>query len=275
MLPGMTQRDSMLLGVCQTPVLRSREALVPFLEQAETQAAGRPALFLLPELFWGGFAYDQSTELPRETPELLHWLHQRALHAGLTFAGSFWNRTPQGPENALFLLGQGCEAPRRIRAKAELFPLSVEQRHFVPDSAPPAPFTVGDLLCGACICFELRFPEYFRYQVGQGERPLDLLLLSSQWPGVRAEHLRTLTRARAIENQCFVLSCNACGPSPLGELAGESCLVGPWGEIAFECGSDPEVLAAAFDPESLLRARRPFTSRAAGAIVLRPRLPHR
>ncbi len=271
MLPGMTQRGSMLLGVCQTPVLRSREALTPFLKQAEILAAGRPALFLLPELFWGGFAYDQSPELLRETPELLHFLHESALDSGLTLAGSFWNQTPQGPENALFLLGQGCKAPRRIRAKAELFPLSVEQEHFVPDTAPPVPFVVGDLLCGACICFELRFPEYFRYQVGQGERPLDLLLLSSQWPRVRAEHLRALTRARAIENQCFVLSCNARGPSPLGILAGESCLVGPWGEIVFECGSDPEVKAAAFDPDSLMRARKPFTSRRAAAIALRPR----
>lgn len=272
MVAGMTQRGSMLLGVCQTSVLRSRNDLAPFLEQAEASAAGSPALFLLPELFWGGFAYDQSPELLRETPELLHWLHQNALDAGLTLAGSFWNQTPQGPENALFLLGQGREAPRRIRAKAELFPLSVEQEHFVPDTAPPVPFMVGDLLCGACICFELRFPEYFRYQCAEhGQRPLDLLLLSSQWPQARAEHLRALTRARAIENQCFVLSCNAHGPSPLGLLAGESCLVGPWGEILFECGSDPEVKAAAFDPDSLMRARKPFTSRKANAIALRPR----
>ncbi len=265
----------MILGVCQTPVLRSREELHPFIERAGalSDAAGSssPGLFLLPELFWGGFDYENSESLVKETPELLSWLHGTAMGLNIRLAGSFWNQADDGPENAFFLLGAGLSEPTRIRAKAELFPVSQEEEHFVADATLPRTFDIGDLRCGAAICFELRFPEYFRYQVTQDSRGVDLMLLSSQWPASRADHLRTLTRARAIENQCYVLSCNCCGSSSLGALGGGSCLISPWGDVLFDCEGSAATMAKDFDPDTLDRARKLFATRESGIIALTPR----
>lgn len=257
----MLRDDEILLGVCQTPVLRSREKLLYFLDQAGSlaqQAGGGPALFLLPELFWGGFVYDLSRELAAETSDLAAWLQEHALQRGLTLGGTFWEAAGDCLYNTFLLLGAGLDSPQRLRAKRHLFPMSEEQRHFTPDQTPPAVFSLHGIACGLGICFELRFPETFRLQAASG---MDLALLSSQWPASRSRHLEILSHARAIENQCFLLSCNACGPSVLGELAGGSRLVSPWGEELFCCSHEPQVLCAPFSRNMLEKARAAFNTR--------------
>lgn len=267
----MRENNAPLLGVCQTPVLDSRQELEAFLDKAAAQAAAhdpaRPALFLFPELFWGGFVYDACEELAATTPGLLTWLQREAATRNLLCGGSFWEAAPDGLRNSFFFFGSSLEKPERIRGKRHLFPLSEEERHFTADTGPLALSSCLGLACGVAICFELRFPEIFRYQSGLG---MDLALLSSQWPATRASHLETLSRARAIENQCFLLSCNACGPSLLGELAGSSRCMTPWGQDMFVCGSGPEVRSAPFAPELLQRARAAFDSRPQGPNPLQP-----
>ena len=60
---------------------------------------------------------------------------------------------------------------------------------------------------GLAICYDLRFPELLRGYALAGAR---LMLLPAEWPHPRREHWRTLLRARAIENQCYVAACNRC-----------------------------------------------------------------
>jgi len=162
------------------------------------------------------------TLVPGSRQKLLPFLDQAAEQAasrGLLKAGTFWGQRGKTLRNTLHLSGSGLQDPSRLRSMQRLFPLSEEQRHFTAGSAPLEPISLAGLRCGLGICFELRFPEIFR---AQAKRGMELVLLSSQWPASRVLHLETLSRARAIENQCFLLSCNACGPSTLGPPAGEA-----------------------------------------------------
>ena len=69
-------------------------------------------------------------------------------------------------------------------------------------------FTLDSVRCGLLICYELRFPELWRTLALRGA---EVVFLPAQWTAARQYHWETLTAARAIENQLFVVSCNACG----------------------------------------------------------------
>ena len=268
--PDMTDMTDMtettgkkfLLGVCQTPVCPSMDQLEPFLERAAIAAAGHSddggtGLFLLPELFLGGFDYPRMAELAERTPEVTALLGEFCQRSGLFLAGTFWERLEDRYYNTLLLIGpDGVTTP--MCSKYHLFPLSDEERHFHGGQESPRILEQKEIRLGGAICFDLRFPEVFRHQARLGT---DVFLVSSQWPLSRVHHLRSLLTARAIENQCYVLSCNGVGPSPLGVLAGHSCLISPWGEDIFLCDDTPGVESALFDAATLARAQKAFDSR--------------
>lgn len=92
-------------------------------------------------------------------------------------------------------------------------------------------FELDGVSCGIIICYDLRFPEWTRKLAVQG---LDLLFVVSQWPDVRADHLRTLIRARAIENQMYLACCNSCGRTGDTQFGGGSAVIDPWGKVLAE-----------------------------------------
>lgn len=105
-----------------------------------------------------------------------------------------------------------------------------EQEFYTGGQSIPL-FKLDELSCSAAICYDLRFPELIRKEALQG---IDILFLPAQWPSKRLHHWRTLTMARAIENQCFVCDGNAVGAIKHTPLAGHSLVIDPWGEILLE-----------------------------------------
>ncbi|MCX7933834.1 MAG: carbon-nitrogen hydrolase family protein, partial [Planctomycetota bacterium] len=108
---------------------------------------------------------------------------------------------------------------------------------------------------GLAICYDLRFPELFRLYAQRGA--LLFFLPSNFTQRTGRDHWETLVRARAIENQCFVIAPNQCGANPAtGVMShGHSLIVGPWGEILAAAGDEETVIAADLDPELLRRSR--------------------
>lgn len=105
---------------------------------------------------------------------------------------------------------------------------------------------------GLAICYDLRFPEIFRkYALGGAT----LVILPAEWPRPRLTHWRTLLRARAIENQMFVIACNRVGQTPSDDFPGHSAVIDPWGEAIVEGGRDEELLTAEIDLEEVDRFR--------------------
>lgn len=111
---------------------------------------------------------------------------------------------------------------------------------------------------GLSVCYDLRFPELYRALAQQGA---EVLCVPSAFTEKTGEaHWLTLLRARAIENQCFVLAPNQSGTHPGGRRTwGHSLILDPWGELLAECPAEGEGLAlATLDFARLAEVRRSF-----------------
>ena len=114
----------------------------------------------------------------------------------------------------------------KVAEKVNLFPGFDAEKGFRRGKLL-GPFSLGKNFLAALICYDLRFPELAKYLVTRGAKVLFVL---SAWPRVRLFHYHQLLRARAIENQVFVLGANASGKVEGIELAGESVAFSPLGE---------------------------------------------
>ena len=127
--------------------------------------------------------------------------------------------------------------------KTHLFTPMGEDKFYTPGDHL-CRFTLDGVSCGLLICYDIRFPELTRSLTVDG---LDLLFVVSQWPKVRAFHLRTLTTARAIENQMFLACCNSCGTAGETKYGGGSVLLDPWGATLAEAGEEEALITADCD----------------------------
>jgi predicted amidohydrolase len=82
-----------------------------------------------------------------------------------------------------------------------------------------------------------------------------VICIPAQWPKPRQEHWRTLVRARAIENQLFVVACNACGPIGKLDFFGMSMIVDPKGELLAEAGEEQTEIIAPLDMQEMAQWR--------------------
>ncbi len=135
--------------------------------------------------------------------------------------------------------------------KTHLFTPMGEDGWFTPGSRL-CTFTLDGVKCGIIICYDVRFPELTRSLTVPG---LDMLFVVSQWPKVRTAHLRTLTAARAIENQMFVVCCNSCGKAEETQYGGNSAIIDPWGETVALAGEGEEIISAVCDLSILTKIR--------------------
>src|SRR5262249_20019989 len=122
--------------------------------------------------------------------------------------------------------------------------------------AAAAPVTVHTPLAtlGCSICYDLRFPELYRRLVDAGAEVL--LVPSAFTRPTGAAHWDVLCRARAIENQCYLLAANQTGASPHGHLDhGNSMIVDPWGTVLARAGDGEGVATAELDGAVLARVR--------------------
>jgi predicted amidohydrolase len=125
------------------------------------------------------------------------------------------------------------------------------ERQVAGRSPDPGPAPV----VGLAICYDLRFPELFRLLLDAGA---ELFCVPAAWPASRIGHWSLLGRARAVENQCLVLACNAVGVSSGVRLGGHSQVVAPTGEVLAEAGDTEEVLTVEVDPAETARCRAAF-----------------
>ncbi|MFG2116744.1 carbon-nitrogen family hydrolase [Streptomyces sp. NPDC048718] len=111
------------------------------------------------------------------------------------------------------------------------------------------------LTVGVATCYDLRFPELFRGLVDSGA---EAFVIPAGWPARRRGHWTLLARARAVENQAYVLACGTAGTHADVEQAGHSIVVDPWGEVLAEAGPGEETLRVVVDPAKVASTREQF-----------------
>ena len=121
--------------------------------------------------------------------------------------------------------------------KAHLFNLMNEHLYLKAGNEKNL-FSIQDLQMAGVICYDLRFPEWFRTHALAGAK---VIFVPAQWPAKRVDHWRILLQARAIENQCYIVAVNRVGNDPDNEFSGHSMVVSPWGEILWTAVDNEEI----------------------------------
>ncbi|MCK4839842.1 MAG: D-glycero-beta-D-manno-heptose 1-phosphate adenylyltransferase [Desulfobulbaceae bacterium] len=228
-------------------------------KQALAALAPAPgAIIALPELWAAGFDYPRMAEHGNRTPEILKVLQEQARLYNICLAGSLPEIASDRDRLIIFntLYFTGPEGVVGTIRKQQLFAPMAEDRYFT-GGTDPQPVQLGSDLLAGVVCFDLRFPDLIRHQAARGAR---LLVVSSQWPAARREHWRILLRARAIENQIFVIGCNRCGTTDGLEFGGHSMIVAPDGTVLAEAADQPENILLPVDQGLLGKTRELFTA---------------
>ena len=128
-------------------------------------------------------------------------------------------------------------------SKIHLVPMLNEPEFLAGGNKAAEVFEINGEKCGFVICYDLRFPEIFRDLSLSGAK---IIFVAAEWPIERTEHWMTLLKARAIENQCYIVASNTIGSQSDGTVfAGKSMIVNPFGEIMAEAGKDTEEILTA------------------------------
>jgi len=185
-------------------------------------------LYVLPEMWSTGFITEPKdvAEIVEESPSLL-WMRQKAMERNCAIAGSlavyesekFYNRF-------YFMKSDGTYV---YYDKYHLFTSGGENLHFTRGDQRVVVEWRGVRIM-LLVCYDLRFPVWTR-----NKKDYDLILYAANWPLSRQNVWNTLLRARAIENQCYVVGVNRVGNDPYCHYSGESVVIDSFGNPLVIC----------------------------------------
>lgn len=136
--------------------------------------------------------------------------------------------------------------------KVHLVPM-LDEHLYLKGGREYCQFEIGGVKCGTIICYDIRFCELVRKYALMGTQAL---FVAAEWPLTRLEHWKTLVRARAIENQMYVLASNHCGVTEGVPFGGSSMAIAPDGRILFDLGFEEAIGYVTVDPDLVQEQRR-------------------
>jgi len=227
------------------------DRLAPMIAKA---AAAGARLVVLSEMFSTGFS--MKTERIAEPPDgrSVSFLVDQARANDVWLCASVPERTAadERPFNQCVVAAPDGVTHRY--AKIHPFSYGREHEHYAPGER----FLTVDIegtRCSFFVCYDLRFADEF-WEVA---KVTDCYVVPANWPASRREHWMALLRARAIENQAFVIAANQIGTHPDGHRSGgRSMIVNPLGEILTIAGDAETTIAAEVDPRCVQQVRAEF-----------------
>jgi deaminated glutathione amidase len=228
-------------------------------------AADGARLVALPELFGflGSGRHLRAGAEPLDGPTVSWAADLARRHDMWVLAGSFVERAGDHLFNTSCLVAPTGELTAHYR-KVHLFDVEIEgagtheSELYTPGDAPVTT-TVDDLVVGLSVCYDLRSPELYRILTLLGASVLTVPSAFTAQTG--RDHWELLLRARAVENQVFVLAPDQCGTSADGiERHGHSLVIDPWGTVLADAGVEEGVAVADLDLDELHRVRRVLPS---------------
>ena len=228
------------------------ERLGPMIAVAAAEGA---RLVVLSEMFSTGFS--MATELiaePADGPSVQFLVDQARRH-DVWVTGSIPER-PAGadrPFNQLVLAAPDGAVHRY--AKIHPFGYGAEHEHYAAGDSFLT-VNVESVRCSFFVCYDLRFADEFWPLAPE----TDCYVVPANWPRSRRSHWSALLRARAIENQAYVVGVNRVGEGGSLTYAGDSVIIDPLGDVLASAGGGECIATADVDPAHVngLRTRFPF-----------------
>lgn len=221
-----------------------------------------PDLVILPEMFTTGFSMNsEKLALPPENP-VIGWMKGKATQLGSAITGSLIiaddpslpsNKTSSSKKHFNRLIFIDDQGNMSYYDKRHLFRMGGEGDHFSAGNRRLIVNYKGWRIC-PLICYDLRFPVWSR-----NREEYDLLIYVANWPAVRSDVWNTLLKARAIENQAWVIAVNRTGKDGEGiEYIGESQVIDPKGKEIHKSGAAPGIKELGISLEELDIFRQKF-----------------
>jgi omega-amidase len=226
------------LRVCQVQpdlVWEDIDANLQLLEEMLEELEPDTDLVVLPETFSTGFTMQSEKLAEGEDGKAVRWMKKIAGEKQCYLTGSLIFREQNGDifNRLLWVSPGGIED---YYDKRHLFRPGGERESFNPGKERKL-FRLESFHILPQICYDLRFPVFSR---NRGD--YDLLLYVANWPAARHQVWEILTRARAMENQCYVLGTNRVGTDGTGTASvGGTCVIDPKGEELFRMDHQPGI----------------------------------
>lgn len=220
------------------------------LEVVERMLSGVKAdVVVLSEMFQTGFV--TNPQGVADEGRTLEWMKRVATQLDAAVVGSVAIRQGEEYRNRLYFVKPDGES--LYYDKFHLFSVGGESKNFTAGRERVVVEWRGVRYLLA-ICYDLRFPVWSRQR---GD--YDAMIYTALWPKVRREVWRTLLRARAIENQVYVIGVNRVGEEPTGLVySGDSAVIGYYGEAVKDMGDEQGVAIAEIDIGELGNFREKF-----------------
>ncbi|MFS0489073.1 nitrilase-related carbon-nitrogen hydrolase [Leadbetterella byssophila] len=208
-------------------------------------------LFILPEMFSTGFTRDFTETAPHSS---LLWLKEQALgHQTALYGSIAWQEDDRAYNRGIWMNPQG---DYKVYDKKHLFSYGNEQLTFSAGTNILQTEYVGWKF-RPLICYDLRFPVWSR-----NTAPFyDVLIYIASWPEARRDAWKTLLKARAIENQAYVIGVNRIGKDGYNlSYSGDSCVIDFKGNVLLDAQSEKGRFNTSLSHEELqaFRSKYPF-----------------
>lgn len=209
-------------------------------------------LVVFPEMWTTGMDWPNLAELAARQQEVIEAVAGIARRHRIWLNGSMLALDDNGqPANTSILFDpQGEQAG--VYRKIHLFGVMDEDQYLAAGQQLTTVETTWGQ-SGLAICYDLRFAEMFRTYALKG---VMLVTVPAEWPHPRLAHWRTLLRARAIENQMYMVAVNRVGSDGTYDFFGHSAIIDPWGNALVEGGEAEILLTATIDTDAVAAVRQ-------------------
>ncbi len=233
-----------------------KKANLEMFQQKIESIKEKTEIVILPEMFNTGFSMKPELFAEKMGGETVEWMKKISSNKKIILTGSimieeggkFFNRL-------LWVLPNGEYG---IYDKRHLFAYADEHAHYSAGNKKLIASVKGWKI-NLQVCYDLRFPVWSRQPAGDLENQYDLLINVANWPEKRSLAWKTLLRARAIENQCFVAGINRVGEDGNKiNYNGGSTIIDPMGEIIYEKNSEEDVFTFTLEKEKVTDTRNRF-----------------
>lgn len=223
--------------------LRLFEKYLPELDKAD--------LIILPEMFNTGFSMNPEKIAQGKRGVAVSWLKEKSIEQNCAMIGSIATEDNGKFYNRL-CMSYPCTSVKTYD-KRHLFRMGGEHEVYTAGTDNPVWPYFGWKIKGL-ICYDLRFPVWSR-----NTENYDLLIYVANWPAPRNEVWETLLKARAIENQCYVIGVNRVGEDGRGiSYKGNSMVINARGEVMEQLDDNPGFISCSLSMSDLKVFREKF-----------------
>lgn len=210
------------------------------------------SLVALPEMFATGFSMNVAGIHDTDSRETQSFLSQTAVDYRIYLLGGVVvkDASGRGRNECVIYAPDGSEFARYT--KLQPFTLGGESANYLAGESTRV-FSLEEFNLATFICYDLRFPEIFR---SAARRNANLYSVIACWPIAREEHWVTLLKARAIENQSYIIGVNQAGRDPKFTYPGRSLIIHPSGDILADAGREEGWISAQIDLDELHKYRK-------------------